>query len=55
MASQVKWCFNNKIFSYGANTTYKNKMYNLRIRSYNWQMIDKKRWNIRTDHDKMEN
>ena len=29
-------------------------MYNLRIRSYNWQIIDKERWNVETDRDKMD-
>ena len=32
---------------------YKNKIYDFRIRSYNWYMIDKETWNIRTDHNKM--
>ena len=51
---QVKWRFSSNTFLYGVNTiSYKNKMYNLRIRSYNLWMIDKETWNIRTDHGKM--
>ena len=34
--------------------SYKNKMHNLRMRSYNWLMIDKGTWKIGTDRDKME-
>ena len=46
--------FDNKTCLYEANTSYENKMHNLRIRSYNWQMIDKETWKIGTDCDKME-